>query len=102
MPVIPKGFRASFADHRFSGLWLGADSHGNRATAGTLDGFDRVLGCESSHNERQLPVGSGLDGSQVNPLHVLRGVSAAAIYFHNKFRVFHSLSLLLSSAIRAC
>jgi hypothetical protein len=55
-----------------------------------LDGFDSILGRESSHNERQLPVGSGLDGSQVNPLHVLRGVSAAAIYFHYKFGVPHS------------
>jgi hypothetical protein len=55
-----------------------------------LDRFDGILGRESSHNERQRPVGSGLDGSQINPLHVLRGVSAAAIYFHYKFGVLHS------------
>ena len=63
-----------------------------------MDGFDRVLGCESSHNERQLPVGSGLDGSQINPLHVLRGVSAAAIYFHYKFGVLHSFMPFLFCA----
>jgi hypothetical protein len=63
-----------------------------------LDGFDSILGRESSHNERQLPIGSGLDVSQVNPLHVLRSVSAAAIYFHYKFGVPHSFILFFFCA----
>jgi hypothetical protein len=46
--------------------------------------------------------GCSLDGSTINPLHVFGDVGAATVHFHNKFCVFHSVSLLLSSAEERC
>jgi hypothetical protein len=57
-----------------------------------LDGFDGILGCEPSHKQCQLAVKCHLDGSPINPLHVLSGMGAATIYFHNKFGAFHEFS----------
>jgi hypothetical protein len=34
-----------------------------------------------------------LDGSPINPLHEFRCADAAPVQFHNKFSIFHSLSL---------
>jgi hypothetical protein len=49
------------------------------------NGFDGILGCEPSHKQCQLAVKCHLDGSPINPLHVLGGMGTATIYFHNKF-----------------
>jgi hypothetical protein len=57
-----------------------------------LDGFSGIFGCEPSHKQCQLAVECHFDGSPINPLHVFRSVSAATIYFHNKFRVLHEFS----------
>jgi hypothetical protein len=65
-----------------------------------LDGFDSILGGESPHNKRQLPVECHLDRTHIDPLNVFKSMSAAAIYFHNKFGVLHSLSLLLTLAAK--
>jgi hypothetical protein len=54
-----------------------------------LHGLDRVFGCESPHHQGQLTVGCRLDGKPINPQNVLRGMSAAAVHFHNKLDVFH-------------
>ena len=77
-------------------LGLGINSHGNqlRAAPGILNGFDGVFCRESPHNQRQFTVACGLDGGQINPLHVFRDMSpAATVHFHNKFYVFHGFSL---------
>jgi hypothetical protein len=57
-----------------------------------LDGFDGIFGCELPHHQCQLAVKCHLDGSPINPLHVLSGMGAATIYFHNKFGAFHEFS----------
>ncbi len=69
---------------------LSANLYGHqfRAAARILNGFDSVLGCESSHNQCQLAVGCRLDGNLMNPLHVFRGASTGTVHFHNKFSVF--------------
>jgi len=63
-----------------------------------LEGFDSVFGRESPHNQCQLTVHCSLDGSTINPLHIFGDVGTATVHLHNKFCVFHSLPLLLSSA----
>jgi hypothetical protein len=57
-----------------------------------LDGFDGIVGCEPSDKQCQLAIKCHLDGSPINPLHVLGGMGTATIYFHNKFSVFHEFS----------
>ena len=76
---------------------LSANLYGHqfRAAARILNGFDSVLGCESSHNQCQLAVGCRLDGNLMNPLHVFRGASTGTVHFHNKFSVFRGFFLSL-------
>jgi hypothetical protein len=63
---------------------------------GILHGLNRIFGCESPHHQGQLTIGRGLDGKPINPQHVLRGMSAAAVDFHNKLDVFHDSFPILS------
>jgi hypothetical protein len=55
-----------------------------------LEGFGGILGSEFPHQQRQLSVARHVDGSRVNSLYICRGTSAASVYFHNKFDVFHN------------
>jgi hypothetical protein len=55
--------------------------------------FDSIFGCESSHGQRQLPVARRLNGSPINPLHILGGTITATVYFYDKFGVFHDFLL---------
>lgn len=68
-------------------LKLLPDLHGNqlRATAGVLDGIDRVFCCEFPHEECELAVGGHYDGSAIKPPHVL--LAAATVNFHHEFDV---------------
>jgi small subunit ribosomal protein S21 len=59
-----------------------------------LDSFHGVFSREFAHNECHLTVGCHLNGSSINPLHVLRLVDTSTVHFHNKFCVYHSFSLL--------
>ena len=59
----------------------------------SLDGLDDVLGGESSHRERQLAVGGGLDGGAIDALDVLRATTADAIQFHDKLCIVHGFSI---------
>jgi hypothetical protein len=79
----------------FSARILSTNLHGHqlRAAAGILDGFNSVLGRESSHYQCQLTVGCRLDGNLVYALHVFRGASTATVHFHNKFGVFRGFPL---------
>jgi len=69
---------------------LGANSHGYQlwVAVGVLHGFDRVFRRKSPHDQGQLAVGCRLDGKPIDPQHVLRGMSAAAVNFHNELDVF--------------
>jgi|SRR5580704_771355 hypothetical protein len=60
--------------------------------AGILDGLYGVFRRESSHNQCQLAVGCGLDGSPVNALNIFGSACAATVHFHKKLRVFHGFS----------
>jgi len=40
-----------------------------------LDGFDSVFGRESPITSASLRSGGGLDGNEINPLHVFRGMN---------------------------
>ena len=70
---------------------LGANPYGYQlwVAVGVLHGFNRVFSCKSPHDQGQLAVGCRLDGKPIDPQHILRGMSAAAVYFHNKLDVFH-------------
>jgi hypothetical protein len=70
---------------------LGADSHRHqfRVAVGILHGFDCIFSSKSAHNQGKFAVGCRLNGETVNPQHILRSVSAAAIHFHHKLDVFH-------------
>jgi hypothetical protein len=56
---------------------------------GVLHRFNRILSCKSPHHQGQLAVSCRLDGKPIDPQHILRSMSAAAIHFHNKLDVFH-------------
>jgi hypothetical protein len=100
MPVIREDFGHFFVR---CDAGLGADLNGYqlRAAPRSFDRFDGILGGESPHDKRQLTVGCHLNRGTINPLHLFGGLTTATIHFHNKFEIFHSLSPLLSSAIRA-
>jgi len=68
---------------------------------GVLHGLDRVFSRESPHHQGQLTIGCRLDGKSINPQHVLRGMSAAAVHFHNKLDVFHGSFQVLRSVLAA-
>ena len=74
---------------------LGANLDGDQlwVAARILNGLDCVFGRESPHNQCQLAVGCGLDGSAVDALHVFRSARAAPVHFHKKLGVFHVFSL---------
>jgi hypothetical protein len=78
---------------------LGANPYGYQlwVAMGVLHGFNRVFSCKSPHHQGQLAVGCRLDGKPINPQHVLRGVGAAAVDFHNKLNVFHGSFLLAAN-----
>jgi hypothetical protein len=59
-----------------------------------LEGFDRIFGGESPHNQCQLTVGGRPDGSVVDPLHIFRG-AATTVHLHNKLGISHGFSPLL-------
>jgi hypothetical protein len=75
---------------------LGANPHGYQLwiAMGVLHGLNRVFRCKSPHHQGQLAVGCRLDGKPVDPQHVLRGMRAAAVHFHNELDVFHCPFLL--------
>jgi hypothetical protein len=58
-----------------------------RIAARSLDGLERVFGGESAHHEREFTVGCHLDGSAIDPLHILGGASTYPLYFHKEFCV---------------
>jgi hypothetical protein len=60
---------------------------------GVLYGFDSIFGCESSHCQRQFPIACRLNGSPINPLHVLGGTITTTVYFYDKLGVFHDFLL---------
>jgi hypothetical protein len=62
--------------------------------------LDGIFGDELPHHQRQLPVGRQVDGSRINPLHVLGGVGVTAVNLHDELGVRHLLSLLLSFATK--
>jgi hypothetical protein len=71
MPVFRKDFGHLFI-LALAPFGLGTNSYGNQLwdAPGVLDRFDSVFGGESPHDQGELPVGRGLDGCQINPLHV--------------------------------
>ena len=70
---------------------LGADPYRYQlwVAVRVLHGFNRVFGRKSPHDQGQLAVGCRLDGKPIDPQHVLRGMGAATVDFHNKLDVFH-------------
>jgi hypothetical protein len=70
---------------------LGADPYGYQlwVAVGVLHGFNCVVSCKSPHDQGQFAVGCRLDGKPIDPQHILRGMSAAAVHFHNELDVFH-------------
>ena len=70
---------------------LGANPHGYQlwAAVGILHRLDRVFRRKSPHHQGQFAVSRRLDGKPIDPQHVLRSVSTAAVDFHNKFYIFH-------------
>jgi len=62
---------------------------------GILHGLNRIFRCKSSHDQGELAVGRRLNGKPVNPQHVLRSMSAAAVHLHDKFDIFHGSFLSL-------
>ena len=70
---------------------LGANPYGYQlwVAVGVLHGFNRILSRKSPHHQGQLAVSCRLDGKPIDPQHILRSMSAAAVHFHNKLDVFH-------------
>ena len=74
-----------------AGLKLSNNLDGNQfgAATGVLDGFNRVFGSEPSHSQGQFAVGSSLDGSAVDALHILRRARAGAVDSYKELGVCH-------------
>jgi hypothetical protein len=70
---------------------LGANPHGYQlwAAVGILHRLDRVFRRKSPHHQGQFAVSRRLDGKPIDPQHVLRSVSTAAVDFYNKLDIFH-------------
>jgi hypothetical protein len=65
-----------------------------------LEGFDSIFGRKSPHNQCHFAIGCCLDGCQINSLRELRHEVTASIQLHNKFCIFHSLSLFLRKIVK--
>lgn len=89
------GENAHAAPHRKN---LGADPYGYQLWVAVriLHRLHGIFRCESAHHQSELAVGCRLDGKAVNPQHILRSVSTAAVDFHKELDVFHDSFLFLS------
>ena len=54
-----------------------------------LHRLNRVFRRQPTHHQGQFAVRCRLNGKPVHPQNVLRSVSTAAVYFHDKLDIFH-------------
>src|ERR1700740_1884656 len=62
-----------------------------RAATRVLKRLDGIFSSESAHQQGQFPVGSHLEGSAIDPLHISGAASTPSVHFHNKLDVLHVL-----------